>query len=244
MNCLNTLAKSPLFSGVDESDLEAIATAMVPEHWSKYTQILTPAQTAQRFVVIAAGRVKITCSNRHDGRELIVWLLGPGDAFDVVSLLDGEPHQVSAWALEDVRAFSAPVAVFRNWLERSPPFRLAAHRYIARKLRELTTLATDLALHSTMERLAHLLLRHFDTSAKRPATSSSVNLIRNLSHEELAYLIGSVRVVVSRLLGRLKREGIVDMQGGVVRAVNLKKLLRRAEHEMRSMKTDVKVRSK
>lgn len=233
---MNTLARSPLFSGVEKRALEAIAGAMVAEYWPKHAQILTAAQTAERFVVIAQGRVKITCSNEDTGRELIVWLLGPGDAFDMVALLDGESHQVSAWALDDVRAFSAPVAFFRNWLERSPPFRLAAHRYVARQLRELTSLASDLALHGTMARLAHLLLRHFDTSTKRPAASSSVNLIQDLPHEELAYLIGSVRVVVSRLLGQLKREGVVDMQGGAVRMINLKRLLRRAEQQMRGAK--------
>lgn len=233
---MNTFARSPLFCGVERRALEAIAGAMVAEHWPKHAQIMTPAQTAERFVVIAQGRVKITCSSEDTGRELIVWLLGPGDAFDMVSLLDGEPHQVSAWALDDVRAFSAPVTFVRGWLERSPPFRLAAHRYIAAQLRELTNLASDLALRGTMARLAHLLLRHFNTSTKRPAGPSSVNLIQDLPHEELAYLIGSVRVVVSRLLGQLKREGIVEMQEGAVRTVNLRRLLRRAEQQMRGAK--------
>ncbi len=117
--------------------------------------------------------------------------------------------------------------VDQEWLERFPPFRLAIHRYVARQLRELTEQASDLALHDTMTRLARLLLRYIDTT--KSDTARRINLIRDLPQEELASLIGSVRVVVSRLLAQLKREGVVDVHNGKFRVADLRRLLRRAE---------------
>jgi CRP-like cAMP-binding protein len=227
MQALDVLEKSPLFAGVSRSALKEMAGKFVMESWPKNRQIAGPVDTARRFRILARGRVKITRSNAQDARELTLWLLGPGDGFDLVSLLDGERHAVSAWSLDEVQTLCIPLPVLQGWIERSPALRLAVHRYLARQLRTLTDLAADLALHDTMTRMAQLLLRHFDESAD--AKAPKVNLIGDLPQGEIASLIGSVRIVVSRLLAELKREAIVDLRGGALRVLDLKRLLRRAE---------------
>ena len=184
------------------------------------------SDSTNRFFLVVEGRVKITRSNAHDGHDLTLWLLGPGDGFDIVSLLDGQPHDVSAWALDEVTTLSAPMALWQDWLERFPAFRLAAHRYVARQLREVSDLATDLALHDTATRLAHLLLRNFDAPGP--------NLLHDLPQSELASMIGSVRIVVSRVLARMKREAIVDLRSGRIQVSDLKRLLLRAERHIGS----------
>jgi CRP-like cAMP-binding protein len=230
MQIAAVLEASPLFAGLGRATLEEMADALVLESWPKDFQLLAPDAPAERFRILVRGRVKITRSNRENGREVTLWLLGPGEGFDVVSLLDGQPHAVSASTLDEVQVLSGPIAVFREWIERFPPFRRAIHRCVARQLRELTDLAGDLALHDTMTRLARLLLRHLDGT--QTGRVSGLNLIRDLSQEELANLIGSVRVVVSRLLARLKREGAVALHNGTVRVTDLRRLLRRAEAEV------------
>lgn len=227
MQIVDLLTRSPLFTGVDRETLEALAADLTVNSHPKDCDILQPMGSADRFHILTRGRVKIARSNEHNGRELTLWLLGPGDGFDIVSLLDGEPHIVSAWTLDEVETLSVQVHVFREWLERYPQLRLPMYRYIAGKLRELTDLAGSLALHDTMTRLAHLLLRHFDTA--KTTGSRGINLISDLSHEEIAALIGSVRVVVNRLLARLRRATVVDVHRGRLNTVNLKRLMRHAE---------------
>jgi CRP/FNR family transcriptional regulator, cyclic AMP receptor protein len=224
------LAASPLFAGLNRNTLKEMAGALTLESWPKDVQLQARDSPTGRFLILVRGRVKITRSNARTGRELTLWLLGPGDGFDVVTLLDGEPHSVSAWTLDEVQTLSAPVSVFREWIERFPALRLAIHRYVARQLRELTDLASDLALHDTMTRLARLLLRHFDTPER--GNAARLDLIRNLPQEELATLIGSVRVVVSRLLAELKREAIVELHNGALRVADLKRLLHRADAQI------------
>ncbi len=227
MRNIDILSTCSLFAGLDRDTLQEMADALVPESWPKDCQLRAPDTPAERFRILVRGRVKITRSNGENGRELTLLLLGPGEGFDVVSLLDGQPHAVSAWTLDEVEALSGPLSLFRDWIERFPPFRLAIHRCAARQLRELTDLASDLALHDTTTRLARLLLRHFDET--QAGGAAGLNLIRDLPQEELATLIGSVRVVVSRLLAKLKREGVVELRHGAVRVTDLKRLLRHAE---------------
>lgn len=221
------LSKSPLFAGLNGQERAEIAGALVLESWPKGCQLLEPTAHSDRFRILVRGRVKVCRSGSGDGREITLWLLGPGDAFDIVSLLDGAPHPVSIRTLDAVDTLSAPVALARQWLERFPAFRLAVHRYVAQKLRELTDLASDLALYDTATRLSHLLLKHFDTARQRGA--GGTHLIQDLPQEELAALIGSVRVVMSRTLSELRREGLVDVKDGTLRVTDLKRLLRRVE---------------
>jgi CRP-like cAMP-binding protein len=185
-----------------------------------------------RFRIIVSGRVKISRSNEQNGRELTLWLLGPGDGFDIVVLLDGAPHAVSAWTLDDVQTLSAPAGLVRTWIDRYPTFRRGLLRYVAEQLRNLTDLASDLALHDTMTRVTHLLLRHFDAGS--PDGGRGLTLLHSLPQEELASLIGSVRVVISRLLAQLKREAAIELRSGTVHIADLKRLLQRAETQLAS----------
>jgi CRP-like cAMP-binding protein len=217
---------SPLFKGVRPGTFELIRQELVPETWPKQTVILSAAQTNQRFFIVRRGRVKIVRTNGHSGRELTLWLLGPGDGFDLIALLDGQPHEISAWAIDEVQGYSAPIALLQKWMDRDSSFRLAVHRYAAHQLRQLSDLAADLALHDTATRLARLLL-HYCGAGKRH--SAAHTRIDDLPHEELAAMIGSVRVVVNRLISRFKRDAIVQTDHGRLLIRDMSKLMQQAQ---------------
>jgi CRP-like cAMP-binding protein len=189
---------------------------------------MNPEATCKRFYILLQGRVKVIRQNADTGRELTLFLLGPGDGFNVISLLDGKRHNVIAETLDPVIAVSAPISLWHDWLDRYPSLRDAMRRYIDQQMRRLSELAADLALHDTMARLAHLILRNYEASQANPGR----NLLRGLSHEELAHLIGTVRVVVNRLLRELREEGVIKYQNGEIKVLDLQKLLRRAEQAL------------
>ena len=139
-----------------------------------------------------------------------LFLLGPGDAFDVISLLDGEPHLVSLEAWDDLELLSTPVDEARQWVEQHPEFNCGFLPYLGRQMRVLAGLAGDLALHDTETRLARLILRHLNHGD----LGHQLPLIRDLSHEALGEMIGSVRVVVSRQLKHWQHEGVIVTQRG------------------------------
>ena len=225
---IDQLARSPLFHGFDKSVLQDIVPLLDMEQWSSRQVVMSPEATCKRFYVLLQGRVKITSQNPETGRELTLFLLGPGDGFNIVSLLDGERHEVVAVTLDSVIAVSASIATWHDWLDLYPSLRNTMRYYIDQQMRQLSELATDLALHDTMARLARLILRNYEQSRVDPRR----DLLHGLSHEELAHLIGTVRVVVNRLLKELREEGVIECQGGELHVLSLKKLLHRAEQEL------------
>lgn len=234
MSTTEHLRSSPLFTGVSHQALRQIAATLTTQQWPESRRIAEPRETAQRFWIILGGHVKIVRSN-SDGRELILWLLGPGDGFDCASLLDGQSHAISAWSVGPVTTASAPLRDFRRWLELYPPMRLAVHRYVAGKLRELSELASDLALHDTSTRLAIVLLNHLEPGPTR--WHNRVDPLNDLTQEELASLIGTVRVVVSRAVAQLRRDGILATRDGRLRVASLKRLMLRAQGRLEGGRT-------
>lgn len=224
---LEILAKGMLFKGLDNDVLNDMVNGLTPEHWSRRMAVWAPREAATRFRVVLRGRAKITRKNATTGREVTLFLLGPGDVFNVISLLDGEPHQVLVETLDAVDVLSGPTALWHAWLARYPQFRINFGRYVSYQLQHLSDMDSDLALHDTMTRLARFILRHYGKSG--PDLSSRMNLIQGLPHEEIAHMIGTVRIVVNRLLGEFKREGILESQGRILHVQNLQKLLKKTE---------------
>jgi CRP/FNR family transcriptional regulator, cyclic AMP receptor protein len=222
------LRASPLFKGLEEEAMCHIIDALKSEQWPKHRVVMTPEDTMHRFYLLVKGRVKVVNQNPKTGRMITLFLLGPGDGFNVISLLGGQRHELTVETLDDVEALSAPVEQWIKWLGTYPALHLAMHRYVISRLHELSELASDLALYDTMTRLVHLILRYFgDSDGDLPNRS---NLIKDLPHAELAHMIGTVRVVVNRLLGELRDEGLINTGGGELHVKNLEKLLQKAEH--------------
>lgn len=224
-NALTILGHSPLFAGIDPAGLRSMVEALDEEHWPKHRVVMLPGRESDHVYVLLKGRVKISLHN-DNGRELTLFLLGPGDVFNMECLLDRQEQEVLAQTLETVEAMSGPIELWTNWLDTIPPFRRAFRKYLEKRLRDLTELAGDLALHDTMTRLVHLLLRYFNDGNKL----KEHNLIEDLSHDELAHMIGTVRVVINRLLTELRHDAIIDTKPGRLRVLNLQKLLQKADH--------------
>ncbi|HEC15768.1 MAG TPA: Crp/Fnr family transcriptional regulator [Sedimenticola sp.] len=222
------LHDSPLFHGIDKQTLREILAKLHLKCWPRHSHVMEPSDTIRHFYVLLEGRIKVTRRHPETGRELTLFLLGPGNGFNVISLLDGRAHDVDTIALDDVKALSAPVERWHQWLEQYPPLRRALREFVGYRIKQLSELASELALDDTMGRLVHLLLRHFNGDRH----TGHPNLIRDLSQEELAHMIGSVRPVVARLLGELKREGIIDTTGGQLHVLDLQRLLEKAEKRM------------
>ncbi len=225
---LKALRQSELFGRLDETVIQEMLLSFLRETWPKKSIVMHPEQTIRRFYVVISGRVKMTRVNPDTGRELTIFLLGAGDGFDVVSLLDGKKHNVSVIAMDDIEVLTAPFDTIYEWIKRHPSFNRGFLPYIGKLIRQLTNLASDLALLDTGTRLAKLLLRHTTQGSPHPR----LRLINDLSHEELAGMIGSVRVVVSRYLQGLKKEGIVVARRGQLEVSKLQALVEKIERHL------------
>jgi len=225
---INVLQSATLFDGVDEKMMEEILGYFTPMTLPKKS-LIHPSQTKESFFVIISGRVKISQINPETGREYIINILEGGDAFDIISLLDREVHEVIIEAIDEIQLLKTSIHTARNWLDIHPKFNKNFLPYLGNRMRLLENSATDLALYDTMTRLAKLILRYVDDKSNQQEQEYPVKLINDLSHEALAQMIGSVRKVINLNIQELKKEGIIDSVRGSLSAKNLQKLFERAK---------------
>lgn len=225
---INVLQSAALFQGVDEQMLEEILGYFTPTTLPKKS-VIDFSQTKESFFVIISGRVKLSKINPGTGREFIIFLLEGGDAFDIISLLDGKEHEVVIEAIDELQLLKTPIATARNWLDEHPEFNKNFLPYLGNRMRLLEDSGADLALYDTVTRLARLILRYVDHSNSRlDENVYPLRLINDLSHETLAQMIGSVRKVVNFNIQILKKEEAITSIRGQLSIKNLQNLLNRA----------------
>ena len=200
-HCLKTLGQSPLFASLDDALLKDMLEIFHYETRKRSDIAISPKQASERLYLIISGRAKVSVYNPDNGREHILFLIGPGDGFDLISLLDGEWHNAVATALDDMEVLVTTVEQAKEWINQHPDFNRAFLPYLGKQMHGLVDQVTDLSLYDTEARLARLFLRHL-VPGNLP---NDIHLINDLSQEALASMIGSVRVVVTRHLQKWKQ---------------------------------------
>ena len=186
--------------------VEEIALYTKKVSYSKGETIFYGNQLMDYFYIMLSGTVKTYQLNLNTGKEQTIFMFRRGDMFDVIILLDEIPHDVMYEAVDDVKLMQLPIQKVREWISTKPEFNKVFFPHIAAQMRHTEELATDLALYSTQERLIKLILKNLS-----PDANHQFSLMHNLSHSEIARLIGTVRHVVDRHLVSLKNEDAITV---------------------------------
>ena len=202
-------AESPLFRGLPDDILLDMLDHFHPVSWDKGVKS-DPASLVDCFYLIINGRVKMEYIDAATGNWVTLFVLGPGDGFDIISLLDGNPHEATPVALEDMQLLTASTAKMREWINLHPIFNQNFLPYLGERMRKMEDLVADLGLKDTITRLAHLILRHTVEGTPGSDSVHPVKLIHDLTNESLAHMIGSTRQAVNRHLQELRKKGILE----------------------------------
>jgi len=219
---LRIMTKASLFKGVSKEVLEKILVNLSLKSWQKGA-VIFPEHNQKWFHIMTKGRLEVSKINVDTGREVTIFIYSDGDIFDLLSILQSQKHDVLYTVLEDMDCLVAPMSLAREWLFSYPELNKNFLPYLGKHLYELESMATDLALHDTTTRLVKLILRSTDKSSESNSYYP-VKLIDNLSHEQIAKMIGSVRAVVNRSIQKLKREGMVSTKRNSIIVEDLEKL--------------------
>ncbi len=217
----NLLKETLLFKQMDNELFEEALIHLFPLSLPKKT-IIEPYQIQKYIFVIVKGRVKVSQTN-HEGREYIISLLATGDLFDIITFLDGKPHEVIIETIDETVLLKININFAKKWLETHPEVYKDLLPYLAKQMRELEENAFNLSLYDTMTRLSRLILKNTGDDG------INVKNINDLSHETIAKMIGSVRKVVNLNIQKLKREEVIVCNNKKLIIKNLKKLIKKAK---------------
>jgi CRP/FNR family transcriptional regulator len=231
------LSDAKLFNNIPSATLDEMLTSFRFETWKKGSQ--HDAKLAlQRLTVIIEGRMELIRINPETGKSFTIMILSTGDVYDVLSLLDSKEHDVLPVALDDLKLLSVSVTTVHQWMQRYPTFNKNLMPHLSHCIRLREEIATDLALFDTPTRLARVILRYIPESLNTHVYENNeqdhqheikAELLHDLSNEQLAQLVGSVRQVVNRHLGQMKKEGLIHIDHHQIVVDDLQRLEQKAE---------------
>jgi CRP/FNR family cyclic AMP-dependent transcriptional regulator len=140
----------------------------------------------------------------EDGREVILSVLGEGDFFGEMALIDDMPRSANVMAMEDSRLIVIYRDDFHRVLEEQPRIALGLLRAMSRRLRSADDKIGGLVLLDVPGRIARLLLELADEG-------DGERISRRTTHHTIGQMVGSSRETVSRTIGNLSERGILNV---------------------------------
>jgi CRP/FNR family transcriptional regulator, cyclic AMP receptor protein len=197
------LRKVPLFGQLAPPDLDRVAEISRERSYPRNSVILFEDDPGDALYVIAQGQVKVVLIG-EDGREVILSVMGPGEFFGEMALIDDEPRSAHVIAMEDSGLLVIRREDFQDLLKQTPGIGLVLLRELSRRLRRVDEKVGSLVLLDVNGRVAQLLLELADEAG-------SDRITRRLTHHTIAQMIGSSRETVSRTMRELVDKGSITV---------------------------------
>ena len=207
---VNILKSVSIFSDLSDSDLSSILDKMVQHTFKKGQIILMEDRIGKHCFFLTHGRVKITRLS-SDGREVILALLGKGEFFGEMSLLDGEARSANVVALERTEALPLNVADFMNTLEIYPKVAINLLCELAVRLRKSDEQIANLSLSDAERRIAVSLIRLAEEQGTIHHGHVTIDPLPY--QQDIANMAGTSRETVSRIYGLLTEDGYIHRDG-------------------------------
>lgn len=200
----------PLFADLTDGDIESLMSMITRRKYPKDSVIFFEKDVGDALFMIVSGRVRITIL-ADDGREIVLSVLGEGDFFGEMSLLDNEPRSATAIAMEETEVAIIHQKEFFSVVERQPPILIKILSTLSARLRRANHQIGNLALLDVYGRVARVLLELGQDQGTR--LKDGRISFRRPTHQEIANMIGATRETVSRMISDLHRQGYIEISG-------------------------------
>lgn len=185
------------------------------------TTVFAPGVAAQSFLLILDGTVRVQQVS-PGGREIVLYRVTGGETciMTTACLLSDEAYTAEGITETDVEAVAIPKASFEDAIANSPGFRRLVFADYSHRISDLMHVVEEVAFERLDKRLAQRLLNRAGPDGTLSVT-----------HQDLAFELGSAREVVGRLLKELERRGWVALGRGRIELQDPVRLKALAEGE-------------
>ena len=187
----------PLLAKLPPEDLRALATVARVQHHRPGTVIFRQGEPGDTLHAILEGAVRIEFAGPAGGTTMAV--LGPGECFGELAVLDGRPRSANAVAAQATRTLIVTRKDFVDWLSNRPRAALVLLETMSLRLRSTNEAFIDLAFFDLPHRLVRRLLR-LAASDLKSRTGHDVRL--SITQSELASMLGVSRESVNKQLNQ------------------------------------------
>lgn len=204
------LKRVPIFSELAAKDLERISAVAHLRHYHKEQVILIEEETGQTLFIVMNGQVKISRIS-EDGREVILAVMGEGDFFGELSLLDGHSRSANVTVIKDSEMLLIHREDFLNLLNEFPSIGINLLKELASRIRKSDAQIKSLSLKNATGKVASTLLRLAEDIGVQSGSALTITSVP--TQQDLANMAGTSRETINRVIQRLINDGYITRQG-------------------------------
>ncbi len=129
------LKQSPIFYQVPTSDLRMVAGCLEQKQFFRGDRVFEINDQGDQLYLLVSGKVGISIDRNPDSNNHVA-VLGPGDCFGEMNLLDDLPRSATAHVLEDATVLTLEKSRLRGLILSYPEISIGMLQALSRRLRE------------------------------------------------------------------------------------------------------------
>ena len=188
---------------LEEALLNEIEEVAMLKEFKEGDVIIDFGDYIKKMPLLLSGAIKILREDFDEG-ELLLYFIEKGDtcSMSMACCLGDTKSEIRAVAETDGQVVMIPVMYMELWLGKYKSWRNYVFASYNNRLKEMLTAIDNLAFRNMDKRLLNYLLE-----------KAKINTTKEISttHQEIAYDLNTSRVVISRLLKALEKEGRIKL---------------------------------
>jgi CRP/FNR family cyclic AMP-dependent transcriptional regulator len=217
-----SLKRIPIFHELDAGALAEIAQIARAKVYPPRERVFRQGDEGDCVFIIQSGYLKVAVSGPNGSLSTLA-VMGVGEIFGELSLLDGGPRSATVTAMTRSDLLAIDREPFLRLVEAQPRMGVAIMGVLARRLRRVSERSDDLTGMRVANRLAKQLLSLAESHGLRLGPSR-LRLGVKMSQRELGELVGATRESVNKHLRAWQEESILEEESGYLAITNLELL--------------------
>jgi CRP-like cAMP-binding protein len=205
--------KFDLFAELDDRELDALAAVAKQRRYQRDEVVFHAEERGDIFCLVVSGRVKVTMIS-PEGKEIILSMIGPGEFFGEMALLDDEPRSATVTAIEPLEVVTIWRAELLQIMKDDFSITKKLVAELSKRLRRASRRIESLVTMDVYGRLARFLLELARDQGRE--MENGFVAVQRPTHQAIANTIGTSRETVSRLLHDLIEQKLILTEGKMI----------------------------
>ena len=195
----------PLFSCLDAEVVRDFEKVAARKRFPKNAIVFSRGDESDSLYIVRSGKVKAIIHD-EEGREIVLAVIGEGEYFGEMGVLDGVPRSATIVTQEPTEMLVIRRNEFKKLLSANPDMALNLIAVVLQRLRRADQKIESLGLRYVHGRVANLLMQSAEPQGREWVVKEK------MTHQEIANVVGSSREMVSKILAELVEAGSISIE--------------------------------
>lgn len=200
-----------LFKDLSDAEFGELEPYLSTASFRKRETIFSEGEAPEWLFLVLSGKVKITRLS-HEGKEIILEVISPGDIFGGVAVIRGFPYPANAVAMEDTTVLKISRKNLMRIVDRFPNVMYCMALQLGDRMKSSHDSLKNIALERVEARIAALLLK----LARKVGVKKKEGILidMRLTKQDVADMVGTTVETSIRTFSKFKKQELIAESSG------------------------------